>query len=1104
MSTLLKVLKNSFCLSVFFMSLAHGVFLGFQKEWVRHIATDGLSAQINTTDRVPMAVDTAGNIIISRRSWAGASKNDVFTVKYNTNGDTLWTRIWKYIPVGSPDTLGEQAEDIVLDEAGNSYILALSNVPEGPLSTLDVVILKYDPDGNLVDSVRWDETGDTDELMNFIARDPNSGAIYLSGCLKRYSINVFTRWCVVKFDSNLDLVWVHDFAAPLGAKANAILIDATGIPYVTGYTSENDSTGYNWLTIKYNPNNGSISDSAQYHMPTGGQLDRALAITSDPSGNIIVTGHANVVWNNPGVMQDFYTIKYDPNLNVIWERQYDFITMLADGGGSVLCDSTGNVYVTGVVQLNEVDKDIFVIKYNSSGDLQWTCRYGGVGFYEDAPVGALLSPTQSELYVCGHSSETRVRGPNEWQRDYLFLIIDCASGDTLQTLKYDGAMHFQDEAKSIALDKDGNVFVTGHTRETDSLWTTITTIKYSPVVDITPPESPYITKVDKNGNDVILTWTTVTADTLGNNEAMSHYVMYRSTTPDFVPGNSDSIGIAIHPDTTYIDVGALGVSQSHYYLVKAVDIGDNKSKKSNMGFKFYKFFNENTGPTSDRNWVSLPWHNNYTTVSNLTADLSPAGVPLNTITNLRDDQNYESYIYNQAWGGTNFPITSGKSYEMSAVNDSNLFLLGANKPDGLIPLYKAPAHTSDRNWVSIPYNARYQNASDITDEFSPSGNPLIVITNLQDNQLYQSRLWDPDFSVWTGNFALERGRGYEFVTEADTSWNPTEYTNREFLARIYKQEDTNENCIVGHSDTPDRVPVWISSDNGYILGPPTAQLTAHTFRIPGISHIVRTHLKAKGLDHITFIAYRPSKPYDVLTEHMTGCGVALKNGHAAIWFNVGNFYTPWQPGEEVILIVEAIGLGMEYYYAVSFALDPSQPVQELGRFEFQSLPIPIFRDGLLIWEKTACKQIIGYSLYKNGERLNSTPITSTTYEFPYPDNTITLKPIFEGGHETILGTEENSIGSHQPTFFFNVMPNPFAGKTIITYTLPSASHVEITVYDIGGRQVNKLISGKRQAGTHTIYWSGTDAIGRKIASGIYFMEITTEQNHAQHKLVMVR
>ncbi|KPK67283.1 hypothetical protein AMJ87_13600 [candidate division WOR_3 bacterium SM23_60] len=123
--------------------------------------------------------------------------------------------------------------------------------------------------------------------------------------------------------------------------------------------------------------------------------------------------------------------------------------------------------------------------------------------------------------------------------------------------------------------------------------------------DSVAPATPYVLNA-KAGNDVELTWNMITTDTLGNAESVDYYVIYRSSSPSFVPGSADSIGAVFQPETTYTDVNALVAGSSYYYLVKAVDWKKNVSDKSNMAYVFVRTINENPMAT-DMKWTSLPW-----------------------------------------------------------------------------------------------------------------------------------------------------------------------------------------------------------------------------------------------------------------------------------------------------------------------------------------------------------------------------------------------------------------------------------------------------------------------------------------------------------------
>ncbi len=651
--------------------------------------------------------------------------------------------------------------------------------------------------------------------------------------------------------------------------------------------------------------------------------------------------------------------------------------------------------------------------------------------------------------------------------------------------------------------------------------------------EVIPPKAPYIPKVEKSGDDVKLTWNKVTEDTLGNPENVDYYVIYRNASPSFVPGPSDSI--AGTTDTFYTDVGALYSSESYYYLVKAVDVAKNRSAKSNMGYKFNKFFNENPSAT-DKNWVSLPWHSEYATVSDLTTDLSPSGNPLTKVTNLRDDQAYESWIWDPdflMWFGTDFAIQPGRGYEIVTIKDTTLCFVGSNNPAGLITLNENPSAT-DKNWVSIPYNAVYSTVSDITTEYSPSGNPLVKITNLRDDQAYESWIWDPDFLMWFGtDFAIQPGRGYEFVTIIDTVWNPTEYSNRtkELLARK-EVEKQNLELYIGKLIEPEREPVWFSrsdkskpQDSKQSVKPYDYELirlsndkslsrcATSFYREVGISHIVRCHLDLEDFDitrldnrhPVRFTVYHPDRPYDVLTENMIGCGTALKGERGALWFDVGNFKKPWSDKEEVILIIEALKQGRAYFAVVNFSLDSGVDIQELGKISLVPIPEPVPAQGSVCWNGIENPNVIGYSLYQGDKRLNERVITGNSY---LAQGEVTLRPIIRGGYETvyssgsqlIVGESEAGVGI---SYMFNVFPSLFAKHTQVDYGVPQRTKVEIVIYDVCGKRVKTLVSEEHAPGYYRLVWSGDDNFGRKVSAGIYFVQMNTKEYKFLQKVIFV-
>jgi len=82
-------------------------------------------------------------------------------------------------------------------------------------------------------------------------------------------------------------------------------------------------------------------------------------------------------------------------------------------------------------------------------------------------------------------------------------------------------------------------------------------------------------------------------------------------------------------------------------------------------------------------------------------------------------------------------------------------------------------------------------------------------------------------------------------------------------------------------------------------------------------------------------------------------------------------------------------------------------------------------------------------------------------------------------------------------------PNPFNPRTTIAYAVPKAGPVKMDVYDLRGRHVHNLVDGDQGAGRHQLTWNGTDARGRSVATGVYFVRLRSVDDERTLKVVMV-
>lgn len=83
-------------------------------------------------------------------------------------------------------------------------------------------------------------------------------------------------------------------------------------------------------------------------------------------------------------------------------------------------------------------------------------------------------------------------------------------------------------------------------------------------------------------------------------------------------------------------------------------------------------------------------------------------------------------------------------------------------------------------------------------------------------------------------------------------------------------------------------------------------------------------------------------------------------------------------------------------------------------------------------------------------------------------------------------------------------PNPFNPTTLISYDLPEASQVSMTVYDMMGRQVKSLVQEFQPAGNHSVIWNATNDNGTRMSGGIYFYQIKAGSFLQTHKMILLK
>jgi len=82
-------------------------------------------------------------------------------------------------------------------------------------------------------------------------------------------------------------------------------------------------------------------------------------------------------------------------------------------------------------------------------------------------------------------------------------------------------------------------------------------------------------------------------------------------------------------------------------------------------------------------------------------------------------------------------------------------------------------------------------------------------------------------------------------------------------------------------------------------------------------------------------------------------------------------------------------------------------------------------------------------------------------------------------------------------------PNPFSGSAQIRFSLQKAGPAELTIHDVAGRVIRRLVKGQQQGGAHSVIWDGKDDHGRPASAGLYFYRLSSEEGERSLRMIKI-
>lgn len=435
---------------------------------------------------------------------------DIFIAEYEESAGSVFS----VIRIGGGDI---SVNAVVTDSAGNSYITGhfsgtaiFGTTMLTSFGNRDLFLARYNTSGGLVWVNQTSGSGITsDAIGQGIAIDAAGDLIvtgFFSGTvtfnlapLIQLTSSSSSDIFVAKYDEvSGNAIWASQAGGSSTdiAAAQGVSTDGSGNSYITGYFSGTvifTTAGPPITLISTNGSNDvfiaqyNTSGNAVWARQAGGAgADFGQDIATDNAGNSVITGYFSGTANFNSTPltsaggDDLFVARYNAAGNLVWARRAGGTG--SDIGHDIVLDGSGNSLITGefagtatfgTITLNSTgSSDVFVVKYNSSGNVQWASRAGGMSI--DVGRGIATDPSGNAV-ITGHFFNMATFGTTTLsalggESDIFIAKYHGVSGN-IQWAKQASGLR-RDGGNAVDVDGSGNSYVTGFFSSTTAFGTT--------------------------------------------------------------------------------------------------------------------------------------------------------------------------------------------------------------------------------------------------------------------------------------------------------------------------------------------------------------------------------------------------------------------------------------------------------------------------------------------------------------------------------------------------------------------------------------------------------------------------------------------------------
>ena len=372
-------------------------FVGFGQGWEKTFGGSGDDEGYS----VQQTID-GGYIVCGKTKSFGNGWSDIYLIKTDGNGDSLWTKVLGGV-------VSERGYSVQQTNDGGYIVCGYSNSFGNGLLT-DFYLIKLDGNGNQL----WDQvfTQSHESSGNSVEQTIDGGYILCGS--KRSTSNGNNYVYLIKTDVNGVVQWNQTFGGTGNDIGYSVQQTSDGGYIITGSTSSFGNGDEDVYLIKTDGNG-----VEQWYQTFGGiNYDIGYSVQQTTDGGYIITGRTYSFGNG---YDDVYLIKTDGNGDSLWTKIFGGTNY--DIGNSVQQTTDGGYIITGSTN-SFGNEDVYLIKTDENGVIQWNQTFGGT----DLDNGYFVQQTTDGGYIITGRTSSFGMGSN-----YVYLIKTDGNGNTTST-----------------------------------------------------------------------------------------------------------------------------------------------------------------------------------------------------------------------------------------------------------------------------------------------------------------------------------------------------------------------------------------------------------------------------------------------------------------------------------------------------------------------------------------------------------------------------------------------------------------------------------------------------------------------------------------------